>query len=166
MWIREVVSAFLNLTLETFKGSPIPPNSNALETPPPQNDDQVKTAATVAKEGFGTTFARTSKGTLWTCVKSFLGEFLIDRKNWGGNGVRLPPLDDPPESILIPLFPSTLFPHPLVSAKTRALQGRSSRYKPRPCRSLPSQSYVASPSKSFSRHWLLPRSANGSRTWH
>src|SRR4030095_13787101 len=39
MWIREVVSAFLKLTLETFKGSFIPPISNALESPPPQNDD-------------------------------------------------------------------------------------------------------------------------------
>ena len=39
MWIREVVSACLKLTLKTVKGSPIPPSSNALETPPPQNDD-------------------------------------------------------------------------------------------------------------------------------
>ena len=71
--------------------------------------------------------------------------------------------------IITPLFPSTLFPHrryTFVSAKTRALQGRSSRYKPRPCKSLPAQSYVASPSQSFSRHWRLPSSANGSRTWH
>ena len=41
-----------------MKGSPIPPSSNALETPPPQNDDQVKTAATAAKEGFGTTLRK------------------------------------------------------------------------------------------------------------
>jgi CRP-like cAMP-binding protein len=58
MWIREVVSACLNLRLKTVKGSPIPPSLNALETPPPQNDDQVKTAATAAKEGFETTLSQ------------------------------------------------------------------------------------------------------------
>ena len=41
MWIRKVVSAFLNLTLKTAKVSPIPPNSNALETSPPQNNDSL-----------------------------------------------------------------------------------------------------------------------------
>jgi len=39
MWIQEVVSAFLKLTLKTVKASPIPPISNALEAPSPQNDD-------------------------------------------------------------------------------------------------------------------------------
>ena len=52
---REVVSACLKLTLKTVKGSSIPPSSNALETPCSQNDDQVKTAATAAQEGFETT---------------------------------------------------------------------------------------------------------------
>jgi hypothetical protein len=31
----------------------MPPNSNEAETPPRQNHDQVKTAATAAKEGSG-----------------------------------------------------------------------------------------------------------------
>ena len=57
-----------------MKGSPIPPSSNALETPPPQNDDQVKTAATAAKEGFGDYLRKdiernTMTTTLLTCSK-------------------------------------------------------------------------------------------------
>jgi hypothetical protein len=71
-------------------------------------------------------------------------------------------------SLALPLVTrhSSLVLHIFVRAKTRALQGPSSRYKPRPCNSLPSRSYAASLSKSLSRHWRLPRSLNGNRTRH
>src|SRR5262245_49381974 len=38
MWIQQVVSVCSKLRVKIFKGSPIPPISNALETPPPQNE--------------------------------------------------------------------------------------------------------------------------------
>src|SRR5262245_5051629 len=39
MWIQQVVSVCSKLRVKIFKGSPIPPISNALEPPAPQNDD-------------------------------------------------------------------------------------------------------------------------------
>src|SRR5262252_100331 len=38
MWIQQVVSICSKLRVKIIKGSPIPPISNALETPPPQNE--------------------------------------------------------------------------------------------------------------------------------
>src|SRR5215475_10490424 len=38
MWIQQVVSVCSKLRVKIFKGSPTPPISNALETPPPQNE--------------------------------------------------------------------------------------------------------------------------------
>ena len=63
---REVVSACLKLRLKIVKGSAIPPISNPWRVRLRKNDDQIKTAATAANEGSGTTFARISKGTLCT----------------------------------------------------------------------------------------------------
>src|SRR5262245_28634796 len=44
MWIQQVVSVCSKLRVKIFKGSPIPPISNALEPPPPQNDDPLPDA--------------------------------------------------------------------------------------------------------------------------
>src|SRR5215813_12794816 len=45
MWIQQVVSVCSKLRVKIFKGSPTPPISNALETPPPQNDDPLPGSA-------------------------------------------------------------------------------------------------------------------------
>ena len=45
MWIQQVVSVCLKLRVKIVTGSPIPPNSNALETPPPQNNDPLPGSA-------------------------------------------------------------------------------------------------------------------------
>jgi hypothetical protein len=52
MWIQQVVSVCSKLRVKIVKGSPIPPISNAPETPPPQNDGAASVRATAHAEKF------------------------------------------------------------------------------------------------------------------